>query len=408
MQKAYNGQARPIKVQFQLVRNVTSPEEKQNGVMTYFANIPAFELEKVDTEDNLRDYIPGADMDDIKSGRRNHVHKAIENTIIESPDRFINRNGGVTITCSSVNVSDKDNTLELVDPSVINGAQTRGEIIRQKRLLEADAVEAGDTSKPRSPFNVRAEIIVDPDKGSVVETAIARNTASPVKSISQAGGRGQLDELDQVMFKSTGSHIRKSETDDDAVDTFMVLQAARLLMPSELAQSDAASEVLKPYKQRGNCLDDFTRWYQNRGTDEADKARYDFTLQIAPTALRELENWTAGSMFNHKGLRVETGKQNKRSFRRDGKGGQIVWASPGIVFPILSAFSEFVEREDDKWVLRKPEIFEEDELVDAAIEQWRALETDPMQMGRSAGAYAALRHITRTTKRAADRMKGLV
>ncbi len=42
------------------------------------------------------------------------------------------------------------------------------------------------------PFFVRAEIVVDPDLEEVVETAIARNTATAVKSISQAGARGHL------------------------------------------------------------------------------------------------------------------------------------------------------------------------------------------------------------------------
>ena len=80
----------------------------------------------------------------------------------------------------------------MYDASVINGAQSQGEI---RRWIERTYGEV--PSNEDSPFYVRAEIIVDPDGQEVVETAIARNTATPVKSISQAGARGHLDELEK-------------------------------------------------------------------------------------------------------------------------------------------------------------------------------------------------------------------
>ena len=92
---------RETRISYQLIRNVTSPEEKDNGVQTYVANIPATELTKLGTEDNLRTYIP-----EHSAKRRNAVHKAIERTIVEEPSRFINRNSGVTIACSKANVND--------------------------------------------------------------------------------------------------------------------------------------------------------------------------------------------------------------------------------------------------------------------------------------------------------------
>ena len=258
----------------------------------------------------------------------------------------------MTITCSRISIDSEKNIANLWDASVINGAQTRGEILHYLNgLISADNESTSEIEAIEAPFNVRAEIIVDPDNASVIETAIARNTASPVKSISQAGGRGQLDELDDVIFRAFKRRIKRSETDDDGLDTFHVLQATRLLMPTEITQSDSTSEILRPYKQRGNCLDDFTRWYENRSTDEGDKGRYDFTLQMAPTAIREFEYWQKGSMFNGKSIRAETGGQKKRSSKRKIKGGEIIWVSPGIVFPILSALREFVELTNEKWQL---------------------------------------------------------
>ncbi|MEL6915937.1 MAG: AIPR family protein [Pseudomonadota bacterium] len=390
-----------IDLRYQLIRNLTSPEENANGVQTYFANVPIKELEKMNTRDNLRDYIPGADP--FKPAKRNSVHRAIERTIRTESDRFINRNGGLTLTCSSMTVDDKAKVATLKFDSVINGAQTRGEVLRYLDSFDPDDIE---TSGEPEDFHIRAEIIVDPDHASVVETAIARNSASPVKSISQAGGRGQLDELNRVVLAATGNKIQLSETDTaGALDTFHILQATRLLMPIEVSGSDTPSELLRPYKQRALCLEDFTGWFQNKDSDEASAARYQFTLDMAATAIEEFQYWQSGEMFNGKSIRAEVSDgRKKRTFRRDKKGGRIIWVSPGVVFPVLSAMRHFVVRKDGTWRLQKPEIFDEDELVDAALEQWRAHDTNPMDLGRSAGAYSALSYVTRAVKRAAEKI----
>jgi hypothetical protein len=390
-----------IELNYQLIRNLTSPEEKENGIQTFFANIPILELRKMNTRDNLRDYIPGADP--FKPAKRNSVHKAIEATIHNESERFINRNGGLTITCSAIKVDDKLRVAKLTEDSVINGAQTRGEILRYLEAFEKE-IDVDYQELPDN-FHVRAEIIADPEHSSVVETAIARNSASPVKSISQAGGRGQLDELGEVVFRATGQQIKKSETDlDGTLDTFHILQATRLLMPADVSKNDTPAELLRPYKQRALCLEDFTKWYERRETDEMDRLRYQFTLDIAATALKEFKYWQAGAMFNGKSIRAEVDGAKKRTFKRDKKGGKIIWVSPGMVFPILSAMRHFVVKKDGKWVLEKPSIFEESELVDAALEQWRAADTNLVLLGRSAAAYSALSFVTRTAKRASDRM----
>ena len=63
-----------------LIRNLTSPEEKENGVQTWFANVSARDLLDLDTADNLRTYIA-----EHSPAKRNLVHKQIANTIVEMP-----------------------------------------------------------------------------------------------------------------------------------------------------------------------------------------------------------------------------------------------------------------------------------------------------------------------------------
>ena len=368
------------RINYQLIRNVTSPEEKKNGIQTFIANVPAEEIVGVGTEDNLRTYIPAH-----ANKKRNSVHKAIENTIFTEPDRFINRNSGVTITCSSIHVDDKNNKVAMSGASIINGAQTQGEV---RRFLESFS-EEDDEYWPDAGFNVRVEINVDPVHNSVVETAIARNTATGVQNISQAGARGHLDELGTVIQKKFGLAIRKSETDTDVVETFQILQFARLLMPELVSRESTVSGMLKPYKQKAKCLEDFSDWFMKKGSDEESAEKYDFVIQVAALAIREYGYWEKHEAWN--GMRIwEDTKKGGRACRRD-KNGKVVWVSPGLLFPLMNSLSAFIEKsENGRWELNKPKQFKPEELIKRTVAQFRAHDSNPMDMGRSEGAYEAL------------------
>ena len=59
--------------------------------------------------------------------------------------------------------------------------------------------------------------------------------------------------------------------------------------------------------------------------------------------------------------------------------------------------SEFVfEAKPGKWSIDKPKLFKPAEMIARAVAQFRAVNGDPMQMGRSAGTYDALRIYPRT------------
>jgi hypothetical protein len=369
-----------IRLSYQQIRNLTAPEEKKNGVQTFFANVPAYEIVKLETDSNLRDYIA-----EHNSRKRNSVHRAIRSTMDREADRFINRNSGLTVTCSKIEVDDQKQEVKLTNASLINGAQTQGEI-----LLYRHDVGEDDVPEAESPFHVRLEINVDADDSSVVETAIARNTATPVQSISQAGARGHLDDL-QRSLKSEfpNQKIRMSETDADVLETQNILQYARLLMPAEVSGNTTGSEKLRAYKNKAQCLADFSEWYLNQKQDPAAREKYRFTVQIAPVALAEYLYWESHTGWNGQHIWEET-KKGGRAVRRDAS-GQIDWVAPGILFPLMGALSEFVEKVDGKWTIRKPKLFRPREMIDRTVSQFRAHGSDPMAMGRSEPAYDALR-----------------
>jgi hypothetical protein len=381
-----NGSHTPSSVQlsYQLLRNTTSPDEVRTGVKSFVANLSAFEILKLDTKENLRAYL--AEYDPKK---RNRVHDAIQNTIQTEPERFITRNSGFVIAATEIEVDDNKKTILLTEPSIINGAQSQGEI---RRWIHETFGDEGTKTGDEPPFFVRAEIVVDPDAGEVVETAIARNTATPVKQISQAGARGHLDELEQSISKVRPDiKIRKSETDLNAYDTRKILQYARLLMPVGVSQNDSAAEKLRAYKNPEQCLTEFSQWYEDRDKDPVARQKYEFTVQIAPYAITEYEYWEKHDGWNGHRIWDET-KKGGRACRRDRSTKKICWVSPGLIFPILGAMSEFVqEKSAAKWVISKPSIFKPTEMIAKTVAQFRAASSDPMQMGRSAAAYDALR-----------------
>jgi hypothetical protein len=370
---------------YQSIRNLTSPTEKNNGVQTWFANLGARDILGIPTTDNLRSYIA-----EHSERKRNGVHEAIAHTIEELPDRFINRNSGITITCTECDVDDNGKVARLKNASIINGAQTQGEL---KRYFEAQ--ENGDAAD----FLVRAEIIMEPNHDQIVEIAIARNTATAVKSVSQAGARGYLTDLKgSVEAALPGETIRLSETEQIGLDTQSVLQWTRLLMPARML-GDRAPAPNFAYKQGGKCLSDFCEWAQERKSSDAAETKYQFTVQVAPVAIKTYrrfechEGWN-GHRLHEKGKRSDK-PEGGRPVRRDAD-GRVSWVAPGILFPVMFALSAFVKEARGGWTLDLPKLFKEEELIRRAVQQFRAMERQVAYMGRSEAAYDALSIYTET------------
>lgn len=365
-----------FKLPYNLIRNLTSSDEKSNGVQTWFANVSARDILELGTQDNLRSYIA-----EHTQTKRNAVHKQIENTIQELPERFINRNSGITITCTNCDIDDSKRIARLENASIINGAQTQGEL---KRYFANEDGEAAD-------FMVRAEIIMEPQHDQIVEIAIARNTATSVKSVSQAGARGYLTDLRaSIEYSLPGETLQMSETDTVGLNTQSVLQWARLLMPQKL--SGASSPRNFSYKQGGKCLVDFSDWASRGKADSQAKSLYDFTVEVGPIAIREYRYWEQHDGWNGHRLHEYGKREDKprggRPVRRDKTTGKVTWVAPGILFPIMSALSAFVREKDGHWVLDKPDR--------RAVQQFRALDREVALMGRSEAAYDALSIYTDT------------
>ncbi len=372
-----------VTLHYSILRNVTTTEEAENGAATYSVVLPAEEILKVGTDDNLRDYIP-----EHNKKQRSMVHRAIASTIRNEKDRFSQMNSGFLIGASGAEIDDKNRTITLHGASVNNGAQTQGEIQMYFDECEELGIEP-------EPFSVRAEIGVEPDRATRIKIAIARNTATKVQDISKAGKQGYFDELDEHFRRDHPTlQIAKSETDvgDHLVDPRFLLQVLWALIPDELAPKSRQSidSRIRSYKNAAACLTDFIRVHDKRSSDPAARRQYQYFLDMAGTAWTIYQHWRTAEVWSAKRLRSDA----QQAVRDDH--GSIMKVHDGVIFPILAALSKFVrfEKVTKRWVYRQPAVFQDEMMASAARRQLSAHEGKPMHMGRSSSAYEALRIMT--------------
>ena len=372
-----------VALNYSILRNVTTPEESENGATTYSLVLPASEILKIGTDDNLRDYIP-----EHNKKQRSMVHRAIAATIRNERDRFSQMNSGFLIGASDADVDDKNRRIVLSDASINNGAQSQGEIRMYFEECDEADIEAED-------FSVRAELSVEPDRATRIKIAIARNTATKVQDVSKAGKQGYFDDLADYFSREHPSlQIAKSETEvgEELIDPRLLLQILWALIPDELAPKNRKTidSRIRSYKNAAACLTDFMRIHDRRSVDGEAKRQYQYFLDMAGTAWNLYSHWKAADVWSSKRLRSDA-----QQAVRDND-GTIKKVHDGVIFPILAALSKFVrfEKVTKHWIYRQPSVFQDEMMASAARRQLTAHEGKPMHMGRSSSAYEALRIMT--------------
>jgi hypothetical protein len=111
---------------------------------------------------------------------------------------------------------------------------------------------------------------------------------------------------------------------------------------------------------------------------------YQYFLDIAGQAWKIYERWKSHPGF--RGTRLPL-------FAREN--GQAAEVPDGIIFPILSAFSAFVDRSDKKWQITIPDVFDEKEVIEAAAQAYMEIASrNPQTMGKSKACYSTLLRLT--------------
>lgn len=381
------GSGQKTKLKSHIIRNTTTLSEKKLGDSSYHVVAWAEDVLALNTDRNLRTY-----TGTYNPKTRTRTHKAIADTIRNHPDRFGQRNGGLTVSCSAVQINQDRGSILFTDVSLINGAQSQGEL-----KLFFDELEDAIEEQGFQQIEVKIEVLVIQDSEEETEVAISRNTTDPVKTISQAGARNQLNDLAQSMIDHNPNwKIETSESDKNigstTIDTIKLLQVTRLMTPDSILSPNkeiTASEVLKSYKSAASCLANFCSWQENKDTDPEAKAKYECTISLAPKAWEEYEYWNSTLKWD----RIqETYKSSKKRVCKKNSSGVVLQMSHGVLFPVLSAIKNFVvEESPGNWQIRKHSSFDASRMTKTAV---RLLHNDyaydPMIMGRAIGSYSAL------------------
>jgi hypothetical protein len=288
------------------------------------------------------------------------------------------------VVCRDAKVDDQDKRALLARPSIINGAQTRGE------LIDYFTEHAEDTDYP----SVNFELIVTDDEDLIGEISIARNFQNEVAALSIFGRKGRFNALEEAMQKEDPSiRLRKSETDfgDGYLDTEKLVQVLTAMAPPEIRLPSAEKRKVKTpettyrvyaYRHRSRCLRDFAQVMDER--KEWPEA-YQFFLDVAVAGWR-----------TYQGLKAEQAFSRLHCVKGDTVGGRKTVAPDGvpdgIVFPMLSALSRFmVASKGGHWRLQVPSRFPWSAFYQNAITQETSVAgNNPNTMGKLADCYVGL------------------
>lgn len=384
-----NAVVRPHKSQalpFYSIRNISCPDDLENNRKTYVGYTPVTGIIDMPTNENVRDYL--LEAEGRVRRRPTQVHKAILDTLENTPDVFSVLNSGVVIVARDCEIDEKNKAAILRNPSIINGSQTQGVI---KDYYKKDGVS--DEGCPYMKF----EIIVTDDEDLIAEISIARNFQNDVMTLSIAGRRGQLDELEEsLQTEKPEFKLQKSETklSDDYVKTERLLQVITALIPEALWPKDREFNKVHAYSMKAKCLKEFQALYaQAKDKDHSNHLQavhlYQFYLDIAAQAWDLHAKWKTHSGFKGTGLRAITRE-----------GGEIKEVPDGIIFPILASLSVFATKKKDKWSIEPPALFTDEELIRAAKSVYMDIaKSNPNAMGKSKSCYAALYQITSIYKK---------
>lgn len=387
-------------------RNISCPEDQKEDRKVFSGYAPATSFLTLPTHENVREYL--LDAEGRKRRRPTQVHRAMSDTLVTIPENFSILNGGIVIVARAVDIDEQKKVLRLHNSSIINGSQTQG--------ILKDFYESNDPKNPNvHPVHVKYEIIVTTDDDLIGEISISRNYQNDVMTVSIAGRKGQLDELEESLRKKRpGKSLRKSETDlsDDFVATERLIQVMTALVPEELwpYKGDVGNpNKVHTYAMKTKCLKDFQKVHEKAhskaegdkisANDESERLKYEnlyqFYLDIVAEADELYDKWKSHQGFQGTAL---------RSLSRDGS--SIVEVPDGIVYPILAALSAFAVKKNNIWTISPPPLFQDSELIRTAKTVYMEIaKSNPNQMGKNRACYSSLYQLTSLYKRLSPQEK---
>jgi AIPR protein len=373
-----------FKLNYQTLKSVSSTEDQEAKRKRYCGVIRSDQLAGLNCSENVREYL-GLDEDGNKR-KSTAVNLAIKETLENKRDLFQMLNAGVVIVARAATINDDSKKeANLLNPSIINGAQTKGVI--------EEFFKDNPDDKDYPSVNFELIVVNDDDETNLVgEISVARNFQNKVSPLSIYGTQGHFDKLEEAMrrFDST-IKLRRRETDfsDEFIDTEKLIQVVTAFIPKEIPVPSAdpnkksATTIYRvyAYSQRSRCLKDFAEMMEDpRRWKDAKDLFLDIALDAWQLYLRLKKEQSFSRLECVKG----TNDGGKKIVAADG-------VPDGIVFPMLSALSRFVRETSKGWKLDIPKNFPWKALFDQAyIQETTTAGFNPQTMGKSADCYVAL------------------
>jgi hypothetical protein len=345
---------------------------KERPFEIYETRVPVTSVIGIPNDENVREYLMNIEG---RKKRKTQVHRDIEDTLRNRADMFDLLNSGITIVTSGIKIDNRECIVDIgANASVINGAQTKG-------VIEDLCREGVDLTMAF----VRLEIIVCDEEDVIADISIARNSQNEVLPISIAGRKGVFDELEErLRMCNSRFQLRKSETDlgDEFLETERLLQVVASMVPTELGIKHGYNRV-DAYGKKTKWIKMFVKIHDS--TEPALREIYQFHLDVAYDAMCLYERWKVNQAFKGCGLWCIT---------RDK--GEIIEVPDGVIFPIISAYSNFCRKGDDgKWRIIVPANMQEKKLVDAACRAYAEIANrNPNTMGKKPACYSSISSIT--------------
>jgi AIPR protein len=308
------------------------------------------------------------DVNPREVNQRSSVYRAIMQTLAEAPNRFHERNRGITIVADALLYDDKrkEVVVELKNTKahgVVDGAHTLKAILEWQQLHNDDD----------EPANVFIKVLVDVDSDQIAEIAGGLNTSQQVDLTSLENLREHFKELQNSLKKeSYRDKIAYKMNEDKPVDVREILY---YLAVFDCEEYTATKHPVALFGRKEGIVRRFAEQAgekQKKAVDTEVRDSFQILISKAPDILRlrdKLEKAALGfdvgryKVAKEKRIRSESNKENYLVFLDEKVNGKIPL---GWVMPMLAGFRANVEWNRAKrtfsWIIPI------DELLEASIE----------------------------------------
>ena len=322
----------PKTLRFHTFTNFHSKSDTSNGRTLHVGLFNAKDIVQIPNNGNVRGYLKldSSGQEQAKTGIHAEIYKSLE----QRPEDFHVLNGGITICAESIVERENDRKrISLKNPTIINGAQTRG--VLKRFFME----------HPDSEAMVKVELIINSNSEKEAlfdDVSISRNQQNSVRILSIAGKRGMLEDLDQATMEA----LKKDESQKDKWDTEKLIQLIFAIMPQEVVNKVFPKKDYKDksyaYSSKGTMFKKFMEI--NSGPKDGED--YKFFLDIAQDTIDLYADLRSNK-------HLITGILDQGNFIKQGykisKDKKSVTILDGVIFPILGALSLFVKKVDNKY-----------------------------------------------------------